>query len=91
MSSSSSSSGATLAAALGTPSAQQFTKSNYLLLHALIIPAFRGSNVMGLLDGSDCAPAKTIEVHDSNKQTIQVEKPSYVAWIAKDQMVLHFC
>jgi hypothetical protein len=90
MSSSSSSSGATLAAALGTPPAQQLTRSNYLLWHALIIPAFRGANVMGLLDGSDCAPAKTIEVQDSNKQTIQVENPSYVAWIAKDQLVLRF-
>jgi hypothetical protein len=45
---------------------------------------------MGPLDGSDCAPAKTIEVHDSNKQMIQVENPSYVAWIAKDQLVLRF-
>jgi hypothetical protein len=90
MSSSSSSSGATLAAALGTPLAQQLTRSNYLLWHALIIPAFRGANVMGLLDGSDCAPAKTIEVQDPNKQTIQVKNPSYVAWIAKDQLVLRF-
>jgi hypothetical protein len=45
---------------------------------------------MGLHDGSDCAPAKTIEVQDSNKQTIQVENPSYVTWIAKDQLVLCF-
>jgi hypothetical protein len=45
---------------------------------------------MGLLDGSDRAPAKIIEVEDSEKKKIQVENSAYVAWIARDQLVLRF-
>ncbi|KAK1695102.1 hypothetical protein QYE76_011799 [Lolium multiflorum] len=88
MSSSSSTSG--LATALGSPPTQVLTRSNYLLWQALIVPAFRGANVMGLLDGSDRAPAKIIEVEDSEKKKIQVENSAYVAWIARDQLVLRF-
>jgi hypothetical protein len=51
-----------LAAALGAPPAQQLTRGNFLLWKALDLPAFSGANVMQLLDGSDRAPAKTIEV-----------------------------
>jgi hypothetical protein len=56
----------------------------------LVVPAFRGANVMALLDGTNQAPAKTIEVEDSNKKKIQVENPAYVTWIARDQHVLLF-
>jgi hypothetical protein len=35
-----------------------------------VIPAFRGGNVMALLDGTDQAPAKMIEVEDSNQKKI---------------------
>jgi hypothetical protein len=45
---------------------------------------------MALLDGTNQAPAKTIEVEDSNKKKIQVENPAYVTWIARDQHVLLF-
>jgi hypothetical protein len=37
-----------------------------------MIPAFRGANVMALLDGTDQAPAKMIEVEDTNQKKIQV-------------------
>jgi hypothetical protein len=83
MSSSTSSSG--LATALGSPPTQLLTRSNYLLWQALIVPAFRGANVMGLLDGTDRAPPKTIDGEDSEKKKIQVENPAYIAWIARDQ------
>jgi hypothetical protein len=83
MSSSSSSSG--LATALGSPPTQLLTRSNFLLWQALIVPAFRGANVMGLLDGTDRAPVKTIDSENSEKEKIKVENPAYVAWIARDQ------
>jgi hypothetical protein len=35
-----------------------------------VIPAFRGGNVVALLNGTDQAPAKMIEVEDSNQKKI---------------------
>ncbi|KAK1607720.1 hypothetical protein QYE76_031393 [Lolium multiflorum] len=87
---SSSSSVSTLAAALGSPPSQHLTRNNFLLWQALIVPAFRGANVMGLLDGSDGAPAKTIEVDDTDGKKVQVDNPAYLTWIARDQHVLRF-
>jgi hypothetical protein len=82
-SSSTSSSG--LAATLGAPLAQQLTRGNFLLWKALVFHAFRGANVMALLDGTDAAPSKTIEVEDAEKKKIIVENPAYVGWLARDQ------
>jgi hypothetical protein len=79
-----------LAAALGAPPAQQLTRSNFLLWKALVLPAFRGANVMDLLDGSDKAPSKTVEVEDSEKNKVTVPNSAYVDWMAKDQQVLRF-
>jgi hypothetical protein len=90
MSSSSAVSSSALAAALGTPPAQQLTQNNLLLWKALVLPAFRGANVMPLLQGTDHAPAKTVEVEDAEKKKLQVENPAYVTWIARDQKVLRF-
>ena len=77
-SSSASFSSSALSAALGPPPSQLLTRSNFLLWKALIIPAFRGANVMGIRDGSDRALAKSIEAEDSEKRTIRVENPEYV-------------
>jgi hypothetical protein len=88
MSSSSSSSG--LVAALGAPPTQQLTRGNFLLWKALVLPAFRGANTMSLLEGTDRAPAKIIEVEDADKKKIHVENLTYVASIARDQQVLQF-
>ncbi|KAK1685202.1 hypothetical protein QYE76_046050 [Lolium multiflorum] len=79
-----------LATALGAPPAQQLTRSNFLLWKALVLPAFRGANVMQLLDGSDRAPTKTIEVEDSEKNKVMVPNSAYIYWMAKDQQVLRF-
>ena len=87
---SSSTSTSALAAALGSPPTQLLTRDNFLLWQALIVPAFRGANVMGLLDGSDRAPAKIIESDGSDGTKIEAENPAYVAWIARDQQVLRF-
>ena len=51
--------------------------------------AFRGAQVMDLLDGSDLAPAKTVEVTEGeNSRTIP--NPAYADWISRDQIVLSF-
>ncbi|KAK1679020.1 hypothetical protein QYE76_039868 [Lolium multiflorum] len=89
-SSSSGMSSSALAAALGAPPAQQLTRNNFLLWKALVLPAFRGANVMALLDGSDQAPARIIEVEDSEKNKSKVPNPAYIEWMARDQQVLRF-
>ena len=38
---------------------------------------------MGLLDGSDPAPAEKIEVEDREKNKILVPNPAYGLWIAR--------
>jgi hypothetical protein len=45
---------------------------------------------MGLLDGTDRAPAETMETEDENKNKISMENPAYATWIARDQQVLRF-
>jgi hypothetical protein len=45
---------------------------------------------MELLDGSDKAPAKTLEVEDENKKKIIVPNPAYGAWIKRDQQVVSY-
>ena len=87
---SSSTSSAALAAALGSPPSERLTRGNFLLWKALVLPAFRGANVMGLLDGTDRAPPKLVDALDADKNPIRKENPDYVAWIARDQQVLRF-
>lgn len=55
-----------------------------------VFPALRGAQVTGLLDGSDRAPAKTIEIEDSEKKKRRVPNPDYATWIACDQAVLSY-
>jgi hypothetical protein len=45
---------------------------------------------MALLDGTDAAPAKTIEAEDAEKKKVVIENPAYVGWLARDQQVLRF-
>ena len=54
-----------------------------------VLPALRGARVMELLDGSDSAPAKTLEVEVENNRTI-VSNPAYEAWIERDQQVVSY-
>ncbi|KAK1695131.1 hypothetical protein QYE76_011828 [Lolium multiflorum] len=87
---SSSSSSSTLAAALGVPPTQTLNRTNHLAWKALVLPAFRGARVMGLLIGTDSAPPETLEEEDADKKMIQVPNPAYDTWIARDQQVLRF-
>jgi hypothetical protein len=45
---------------------------------------------MDLLDGTDSAPFKTIEVEESNKVKKVVPNTDYSAWIARDQAVMSY-
>jgi hypothetical protein len=86
----SSSSAPSLSAALATPPTQKLTRSNFLFWQTLALPLIRGALAFGLLDGTEAAPAQTLEVEDSNNKKTTVPNPAYLAWVARDQAVLGF-
>jgi hypothetical protein len=45
---------------------------------------------MGLLDRSEAAPAKTLEVKDENKKKMVIPNPAYGTWLARDQTVVSY-
>ncbi|KAK1647074.1 hypothetical protein QYE76_064879 [Lolium multiflorum] len=81
---------ASLASALGSPPQEKLSRDNHLFWKAQVLPALRGAQVMGLLDGSDPAPPQTIEAEDKDNKPITIPNPLYGAWLARDQTVLSF-
>jgi hypothetical protein len=79
---------ANLAAALGTPPTEKLNRDNHLFWKTQVLPALRGAQVMGLLDGSDSAPSKTAEVENSEKEKKTISNPDYEVWHACDQAVM---
>ena len=75
---------------LGAPPIENLARGNYLLWKAQVMPALRGAQVTGLLDGSDAAPPKTIEVTKADKTTAIEPNPLYGPWLSKDQQVLSY-
>jgi hypothetical protein len=43
---------------------------------------------MGLLDGFDLIPPKTMEVEDEEKIKITIPSQAYAVWLARDQSVM---
>ncbi|KAK1613284.1 hypothetical protein QYE76_036957 [Lolium multiflorum] len=58
-----------------------------LFWKALVFPPLRCALAFGLLDGSDAAPPKTLEVTDDARKKLTVPNPSYSTWVARDQFV----
>ncbi|KAK1665884.1 hypothetical protein QYE76_054043 [Lolium multiflorum] len=83
-----SSASTSVATALGGPPTKKLTRVNFLLWKMQVLPALRGALVMGLLDGSDPTPPKTLEEEDSNKKVTQIPNPVYGVWLVRDQQVL---
>jgi hypothetical protein len=75
-----------LAAALGTPPSQKLMHTNFLLWKTIVLPGLRIAQVLGLLNGTDGASAKTVEKSDKTR----VPNPTYTAWVIRDQTVMSF-
>ncbi|XP_073351811.1 uncharacterized protein [Aegilops tauschii subsp. strangulata] len=75
---------------LGAPPTERLTRANYLLWKAQVLPALRGAQVTGLLDGSDVAPPKTAQIEQADKTTAIGPNPLYGPWLLKDQQVLSY-
>jgi hypothetical protein len=58
---------ASLTAALGSPPTEKLSRENHLFWKTQILPALRGAQVMGLLNGTDLAPPETMETEDADR------------------------
>jgi len=68
MASSSSTPAAILSSPLGLPISEKLSKNNLQLWKLQVLPAIRGAQLLGYLDGSEVAPDKEITVIDENKK-----------------------
>ena len=68
---------------------EKLGKNNYLLWKVQVLPAVRGAQMFGYLDGTNVAPAKEIDAKDGDK-VVKVQNPAYVQWVASDQQVLGY-
>jgi hypothetical protein len=50
----------------------------------------RGAQAMGLLDGTNPAPEKTLEAEESEKKKIMIPNPAYGAWNVRDQQLVSY-
>ena len=75
---------------LGSPPSEKLARGNFILWKTQVLPALRGAQVTGLLDNSDAAPPKTVEITKADKTTALEPNPLYGPWIAKDQQVLSY-
>jgi hypothetical protein len=80
---------------LGAPPSEKLTPSNYPIWRAQILPAIRGAQLVGLLDGTDAALAKMLVVAPADKEkesaeSTMVPNPAYATWLARDQTVMSY-
>ena len=85
-----SSSAASASPALGPPASKKLARDNYRLWKAQVLPAIRGAQLMGILEGKIPAPPQLIEVENAEKKKEKVPNPEYVSWLAKDQQLLGY-
>ncbi|KAK1610011.1 hypothetical protein QYE76_033684 [Lolium multiflorum] len=79
---------------LGNPPTEKLTRQNFPLWRSMVLPAIRGAQLVGLLDGSDAEPAKELPPsaaeNAADDQAQPVPSPAYAAWLARDQSVLSY-
>ena len=85
-----SSSAASASPALGPPASEKLARDNYRLWKAQVLPAIRGAQLMGILEGKTSAPPQLIEVENAEKKKMIVPNEEYNKWLAKDQQLLGY-
>ena len=73
--------------AIGHPVTERLTKTNYPLWKLQVLPALRGAQLIGYVDGTVQAPAVEI---DDDKEKKKVPNPAYVQWLTQDQQVFSY-
>ena len=75
---------------LGSPVSEKLARDNFMLWKAQILPAIRGAQLMGILDGTTPKPPPTIKVEKADKTVEEVANPALATWLAQDQQVLSY-
>ncbi|CAN6310998.1 unnamed protein product [Urochloa humidicola] len=78
-----------IGAAFGFPISEKLTKSNISLRKLQVLPAIRGAQLEGFIDGTEPAPPKQIDTKIDGKDVKSVN-PEYTRWVALDQQVLGY-
>lgn len=68
---------------------EKLGKGNFLLWKAQVLPAIRGAQMVGYIDGSTKAPAKELTVGEGDAAK-KVPNADYAQWAAQDQQVYGF-
>jgi hypothetical protein len=90
---SSSSSTLSSSAVLGHPVSEKLSRDNFLVWRAQVLPAVRGAQLTGYLDGTKEVPSPEITVEKKVGDDLvkeSVNNPAYSQWIAHDQQVLGY-
>ena len=66
---------------LGPPVVEKLTRDNFVLWKAQFLPAIRGAQLMGILDGSSPASPKVLSVEKDGKAK-EKPNPAYEVWMA---------
>jgi hypothetical protein len=79
---------------LGLPPRELLTRENYPIWRSQVMPAIRGAQLVGLLDGSDVSPPTEVEIIPADKTSSIAAKmgpnPDYASWLSRDQIVLSY-
>jgi hypothetical protein len=75
---------------LGESVSEKLTGENFMIWRAQVMPAIRGAQLVGYLDGSIKAPETDIISKDDKGEEVQIPNPVYARWILQDQTVLGY-
>lgn len=68
---------------LNYPISEKLAKNNLGLWKMQVLPAIRGAQLKGFLDGIDRAPPATVDEKKGDK-TMAMPNPEYARWVALD-------
>lgn len=69
---------------------EKLSKSNYALWRVQVLPAMRGAQLEGFLDGTEVAPPKMITEKGADGKNVTMPNPEYARWLELDQQVLSY-
>jgi hypothetical protein len=72
---------------LGHLVSEKLTRENFTLWKAQVIPAIKGAQLYGYVDGTIKAPPAEIDREEANSN---VSNPAYATWMAQDQSLLSY-
>ncbi|CAO2175838.1 unnamed protein product [Urochloa humidicola] len=78
-----------MASPIGLPVSEKLNKSNLTLWKLQVLPAIRGAQLEGFLDGTEVPPPKQI-VDTINSKDVKRVNPEYSRWVSLDQQVLGY-